>query len=174
MSLADTYRHYWEHPVYPKTNCDSRAPLCLPQPRGGLHALPTQQPYDLPAKERAPMTFSASGGHLYARIINTYIFNPTHGPCRLLSRRLSAAYELVLLHWCSTSWVGRISCVSVDGAVGLWVGEWESGFGAMCGSRVLQFCFLDPLCFRTAVVVQGGWVDRFVGYVFFFLFFLQL
>ena len=64
--------------------------------------------------------------------------------------------------------------MSVDGAVGLWVGEWESGFGAMCGSRVLQFCFLDPLCFRTAVVVQGGWVDRFVGYVFFFLFFLQL
>ena len=27
-----------------------------------LHALPTQQPYDLPAKERAPMNDSASGG----------------------------------------------------------------------------------------------------------------
>ena len=61
--------------------------------------------------------------------------------------------------------------MSVDGAVGLWVGEWESGFGAMCGSRVLQFCFLDPSCFRSAVVVQGDWVDRFVGYVFFSFFF---
>ena len=49
------------------------------------------------------------------------------------------------------------------------VGGWASGFVAMCGSRVLQFCFLDPSCFRTAVVAQGGWVDRFVGYVFFFL-----
>ena len=51
------------------------------------------------------------------------------------------------------------------------VGGWASGFVALmtlCGSRVLQFSFLDPSCFRTAVVVQGGWVDRFVGYVFFF------
>ena len=40
-----------------------------------LHALPTQQPYDLRAKQRAPMTTSASGGRLYARIIYTkYIF----------------------------------------------------------------------------------------------------
>ena len=57
------------------------------------------------------------------------------------------------------TWFGR----SVSG--------WASGFMAMCGSRVSQFCFLDPSCFRTAVVVQGGWVDRFVGYVFFFFFF---
>ena len=86
---------------------------------GWLHALPTQQPYDLPAKERAPTTTSASGGHLYARIISTYIPNPTHGPCRLLCRRLGAAYELVLLHCCSASWVGTLWCVSVGGSVGL-------------------------------------------------------
>ena len=48
------------------------------------------------------------------------------------------------------------------------VGGWASGFVALCGSRVSQFRFLYPSCFRTAVVVQGGWVDRFVGYVFFF------
>ena len=53
------------------------------------------------------------------------------------------------------------------------MGGSESGFVAMCGSRVLQFCFPYPSYFRTAVVVvQGGWVDRFVGYV--FVFFLPL
>ena len=36
-----------------------------------LHALSSQQPYELLAKERAPMTNSASAGRLYARIIYT-------------------------------------------------------------------------------------------------------
>ena len=46
----------------------------------------------------------------------------------------------------STSWVGRLA------REGWWfgrcVGGWASGFVAMCGSSVLQFCFLDPWCFR--------------------------
>ena len=32
------------------------------------------------------------------------------------------------------------------------------------------FCFLDTSSFRAAVVVQGGWVHRFVSYVFVFVF----
>ena len=46
---------------YPKNSCDSRAPLDLPRPRGGSTPAP-QQPSEAPAKERAPMTDSASGG----------------------------------------------------------------------------------------------------------------
>ena len=68
-------------------------------------------------------------------------------------------------------WVGW--CARVGRSVGLF-GECARGFVAMSGSRVLQFCFLDPSCFRSAIVVQGGWVDRFVGYGVFFLFLLPL
>ena len=54
------------------------------------------------------------------------------------------------------------------------VGGWASGFVAMCGSRLLQFCILKPSLFCTAVVVQGG-CGLIGSWLFFFsCFFLPL
>ena len=106
---------------YPKNSCDSRAPLGPPAASRWFHARPTQQLSHVMAKERAPMTTSASGGRRYARIISVYI-EPYPWALSLLSRRWSAAYELVLLYCCSTSWVSSLWCVSVGGSFGLWVG----------------------------------------------------
>ena len=45
--------------IYPKTAATSEVHLAS---RVLAVAVPTQQPYDLPAKERAPMNDSANGG----------------------------------------------------------------------------------------------------------------
>ena len=106
------------------------------------------------------------GGCLYAPII--YIYSESYPRAlSLLSRRLSAAYELVLLYCCSTSWVGRLWCVSVGGSVDLWVGgragSWLRAVHVNCSFAFSTHrAFVLPSLYRVA-----GLIDSWVTFVFF-------
>ena len=77
---------------------------------------------------------------------------------------MGPAYELVLLYCCSTSWVGTLSCVSVGGSVGLWVGA-RAG-SSLCVVHVFCSC---AFCNHRAFVPSkysvagliGSWVTSF-------------
>ena len=101
----------------------------------------------------------------------------------LYPRKSCRTYNV--LYCCSTSWVRRL--VREGWSFGRSVGGWASGFVVMCGSRVLQYCFLNPWCFHHSLddgalrsnwihiycytslpyqgtaVAHGGWVVRLVS-----------
>ena len=128
MGLCKHVKHCYRSSNIAKNQLRLPSSTWLPAASWWLHALPTQQPNTLPAKERAPMNDWASGGRLYARKIYLY-FEPYPWAPSLLARRSSAAYVLVLLASYSTS------------------------SGVVC-SRVVPFCHRRP--HAASIVIYGG------------------
>ena len=124
----------------PNKKCHSRAPLGLPRPRRWVHARPTQQLSQAPARERAAITNSARGnlqkspsrGRVCSFLVGAENHKRIEIPARsrdklgMYQRRSFCKYHSIAV--ARRGWVGRCVggwgglCLCVCGLVRSWLG----------------------------------------------------
>ena len=144
--------------IPPGNSYDSRAPFGLPRARCGATSYPHSSPMTCRRKNGCRAQLGERGA-LYVGLPGTSLLAPRNGGESLKKRKSQHDTGLNSARTCERPGV-RVHCciavVSLRGWVGRLVREgWLFGrcvcggrAGSLCGSRVLQFRFLDPWCFH--------------------------